>query len=103
MSRFARVRARVTLPSMLDACSTPTDVPHDTAPAADAVQELRDLIERMQAEIRFEKTRNEALNFEIARLKRWRFGTSSESLDSTTQTVLFDAIVADTALEDRAA
>ena len=103
MSRFARVRARVTLPSMLDACSTPTDVPHDTAPAADAVQELRDLIERMQAEIRFEKTRNEALNFEIARLKRWRFGTSSESLDGTTQTVLFDAIVADTALEDRAA
>ncbi|MBE0549401.1 MAG: IS66 family transposase [Rubrivivax sp.] len=88
---------------MLDACSTPTDVPHDAAPAADAVQELRELIERLQGEIRFEKTRNEALNFEIARLKRWRFGTSSESLDSTTQAVLFDAILADTALEDRAA
>jgi transposase len=88
---------------MLDACSTPTDVPHDTPPAADSVQAMRDLIERMQAELKFEKTRNEALNFEIARLKRWRFGTSSESLDSTTQAVLFDAIVADTALEDRAA
>jgi len=88
---------------MLDAGSTPTDVPHDTAPAADAVQELRALIERLQGEIRFEKTRNEALNFEIARLKRWRFGTSSESLDSTTQAVLFDAILADTALEDLAA
>jgi len=70
---------------------------------AHAVQQLRDLIERMQAELRFEKTRNEALNFEIARLKRWRFGSSSESLDGTTQAVLFDAIVADTALEDRAA
>jgi len=88
---------------MLDAGSTPTDVPHDTEPAADAVQELRALIERLQGEIRFEKTRNEALNFEIARLKRWRFGTSSESLDSTTQAVLFDAILADTALEDLAA
>jgi transposase len=88
---------------MLDACSTPTDVPHEAAPAADAVQELLELIERLQGEIRFEKTRNEALNFEIARLKRWRFGTSSESLDNTTQAVLFDAILADTALEDRAA
>jgi transposase len=89
--------------AMLDACSTPTDGLQDPPFAADPVQELRDLIERMQAELRFEKTRNEALNFEIARLKRWRFGTSSESLDSATQTVLFDAIVADTAIEDRAA
>lgn len=88
---------------MLHACSTPTDVPHEAAPAADAVQELHELIQRLQGEIRFDKTRNEALNFEIARLKRWRFGTSSESLDNTTQAVLFDAIVADTALEDRAA
>ena len=88
---------------MLDACSTPTDVPQDTAPAADAVQELRDLIERMQAELKFKQTKIEALNFEIARLKRWRFGSSSESLDGTTQAVLFDAIVADTALEDLAA
>ena len=88
---------------MLDACSTPTDVPHDTPAATDPVQELRDLIERMQAELKFKQTRIEALNFEVARLKRWRFGMSSESLDGTTQAVLFDAIVADTALEDRAA
>ena len=88
---------------MLDACSAPTDVPQATPLAADPVQELRDLIERMQAELKFEKTRNEALNFEVARLKRWRFGSSSESLDSATQAVLFDAILADTVLEDRAA
>ena len=79
----------------------------DTQPAADAaadsMQAMRELIERMQAQIKFERTRNEALNFEIARLKRWRFGSSSESQDSTTQAVLFDAIVADSALEDRAA
>jgi hypothetical protein len=104
MSRFARARARGILPSMLDACSTQTsDVALDAQPAADTVQAMRDLIERMQTELKFEKTRNEALNFEIARLKRWRFGTSSESLDSTTQAVLFDAILADTALEDLAA
>ena len=57
----------------------------------------------MQAELKFEQTRIEALNVEIARLKRWRFGSSSESLDTTTQEVLFDRILADTALEDRAA
>jgi transposase len=88
---------------MLEASGTPTDVPHDAAPATDSVQELRLSVERLQAELRFEKTRNEALNFEVARLKRWRFGSSSESLDSATQAVLFDAILADTVLEDRAA
>ena len=69
----------------------------------DSVLVARDFIERMQAELQFEKTRNEALSFEIARLKRWRFGSSSESLDATTQAVLFDSIVADTLLEDIAA
>jgi transposase len=88
---------------MLDACNTPTDALQDAPSAADAVQELRDLIERMQADLRFKQTKIEALNFEIARLKRWRFGTSSESLEGTTQAVLFDAILADTAIEDRAA
>ncbi len=82
----------------------PDPHPLDTPiPADDSVLVWRELIERMQRELAFEKTRNEALNFEIARLKRWRFGSSSESLDSSTQAVLFDAILADTALEDRAA
>lgn len=88
---------------MLDACSTPADIAPDTAPASEPLQELRLSVDRLRAELKFEKTRNEALNLEIARLKRWRFGSSSESLDSTTQAVLFDAIVADTALEDHAA
>jgi transposase len=88
---------------MLDACGAQTDVPQDVPPSADPMQAMRDLIERMQAEIKFKQTKIEALNFEIARLKRWRFGSSSESLDGTTQAVLFDAIVADTALEDLAA
>ena len=89
---------------MLEACSLHTsDAPQGVPAAADPVQAMRELIERIQAELQFEKTRNEALNFEIARLKRWRFGSSAESLDSTTQAVLFDAIVADTLLEDLAA
>jgi transposase len=75
----------------------------DAHTADDVVLVSRDLLDRLQAELKFEKTRNEALNFEVARLKRWRFGSASESLDSTTQAVLFDAILADTALEDRAA
>lgn len=91
---------------MLDTCSPPTaDARHDAdaSPGVETVRELRALIERMQAELKFEKTRNEALNVEVARLKRWRFGTSSESLDGTAQAVLFDAIVTDTEREDRAA
>jgi transposase len=75
----------------------------DTHTADDAVLGLRDLVGRLQGELKFEKTRNEALNFEIARLKRWRFGSSSESLEASPQAVLFDALLADTALEDRAA
>ena len=85
---------------MLEASDTQT---LDTATTQDSVPVLRNLIERMQAELHFEKTRNAALNFEIARLKRWRFGSSSESLDSTTQAVLFDALLVDTLLEDLAA
>ncbi len=75
--------------------------------ASDASQltlhQLHEMLERLQAELKFQKTTNEALNFEIARLKRWRFGSSSESLDTSTQVVLFDHILADTVMEDRAA
>lgn len=88
---------------MLEACGARTDVLQDLPPTAEPMQAMRDLIERMQAEIKFKQTKIEALNFEIARLKRWRFGSSSESLDATTQAVLFERILADTALEDRAA
>ncbi len=83
-----------TLPTTRDASSTD---------AGESMIVSRDVFERMQAELHFEKTRNAALNFEVARLKRWRFGSSSESLDATTQAVLFDAILADTLLEDIAA
>ena len=75
----------------------------DATAAADSVQVLHDLVERLQGQIKFQKTKIEALNFEIARLKRWRFGSSAESLEASTQAVLFDQILADTALEDRAA
>jgi len=63
-------------------------------------REMFERFERMQADLQFEKTRNAALNLEVARLKRWRFGSSSESLGTSTQAVLFDAILADTLLED---
>ena len=77
---------------------------HRRPPAeTETLQELRQLLARMQGELKFKQTRIEALNFEIARLKRWRFGSSSESLDTSTQAVLFDCLLIDTALEDRAA
>ena len=68
-----------------------------------SVNVLRDLVKRIQAELKFERVRNEALNHQVAQLKRWRFGSSAESIDSSTQAVLFDAIVADTGLEELAA
>ena len=89
---------------MLDASDTPT---LSTSLASDSVSDSvlvsRELIERLQADLKFKQTKIEALNFEIARLKRWRFGSSAESLEATTQAVLFDAILDDTALEDAAA
>ena len=63
---------------------------------------LQQLIAQLHTELKFKQTRIEALNFEVARLKRWRFGSSSESLDGGTQAVLFDALVADTRIEDEA-
>lgn len=62
-----------------------------------------ELIEQMQHDLQFKQAKIDALNFELARLKRWKFGSSSESLDSDKQKVLFDQIIADTALEDLAA
>ena len=47
----------------------------DTLSAEDSLQELRDLIERLQGELKFKQTKIEALDFEIARLKRWRVVT----------------------------
>ena len=90
-----------------DPNSTTLDAPAPSGTVSDAaqhtLQELRDLLERLQGELKFQKTRNDALNFELARLKRWRFGSSSESLDTSTQAVLFEHILADTVIEDRAA
>ena len=64
--------------------------------------EMRDLLARLQSELRFKQAKIEALNFELARLRRWRFGSSSESLDASVQAVLFDQILADTRIEDAA-
>ena len=63
----------------------PTTRDASPAEAGESVLELREVIERMHAGLRFEKTRNATPNFEVARLKRWRFGSSSESLEATTQ------------------
>ena len=50
----------------------------------------RGLIEQLSAEVKHQAQKNAALSLEVARLKRWRFGQSSESLDSH-QGELFDA------------
>ena len=54
------------------------------------VSRLRTSLQSSEVRLKFEQTKNQALTFELMRLKQWRFGTSSESIDST-QTQLFDA------------
>lgn len=93
----------------------------DSLGGAQALVHAHQLIERLraqiqaeqaqrqieQAQLKFEQTRNAALNLELARLKQWRFGRSSESMDSA-QSQLFEAkelaaLVAESSAEDRAA
>ena len=50
----------------------------------------RRLIEQLSGEVKRQALKNAALSLEGARVKRWRFGQSSESLDSH-QGELFDA------------
>lgn len=74
----------------------------------EAKQYAGDLIERLSRQIKFEQTKNQALTFELARLKQWRFGQSSESLDASGQGQLFDAktehlVLEESKAEDRAA
>lgn len=72
------------------------------APGGDTAHSMRRFIEQLQIELKFKQTKIDALANELARLRSWRFGSSSESLDASTQAVLFDAIVADTRIEDEA-
>jgi len=86
-------------PMLESALTTTCDTPAPAAAVPEAVpqtlQGLRDLLERLHAELKFQKARNEALSFLIARLKRWRFGSSSVWVYRTTnfmpqRAVLFD-------------
>jgi hypothetical protein len=56
--------------------TTTSDAPAPSAALPEAspqtLQDLRALLDRLQAALKFQKARNEALNFEITRLKRWR-------------------------------
>lgn len=76
--------------------------------AQEAKQLAIKVIERLRGELKFKQTKIEALSFEVARLKQWRFGKSSESMDANaTQGQLFDAktqalLVEEAKTEDRA-
>lgn len=85
----------------------PTDLLElDTLSGEAAKQHARQLIERLgaqltsaQAKLKFEQARNQALNIEVMRLKQWRFGSSSESMDSV-QAQLFDIKIEATLIEE---
>jgi transposase len=78
----------------------------DTLSGEAAQQHARQLIERLstqltssEAKLKFEQARNQALNIEVMRLKHWRFGSSSESMDSP-QAQLFDVKLETTLIEE---
>lgn len=75
--------------------------PAGDEPMVSISREQLEQFQQLQAQLKFAQTQIASLNFEVARLKRWRFGSSSESLDK--QAPLFEAILTDTALEDQAA
>lgn len=60
--------------------------------ARELIGQLAATLAQQTAEARQQSIKLQALSFELARLKRWRFGQSSESLDSA-QGELFDAKV----------
>ena len=78
----------------------------DALSGESAKQHARKLIERLgaqltssEAKLKFEQAKNQALNIEVMRLKQWRFGSSSESMDSV-QAQLFDAKIEHTLIEE---
>jgi len=71
----------------------------NTLSGEQAMQYARQLLERLSRQLKFEQTKNQALNFELMRLKQWRFGSSSESMDSA-QCQLFDAKIEAALLEE---
>ena len=80
-------------------------------PPEQAKQLALEVIQRMRGEIQFKQAKIDALSLEVARLKQWRFGKSSESLDAqglNPQGQLFDAkteqlLIEESKAEDRAA
>ena len=91
-----RARARGTIGLMLEQA----ELQHfDTLSGEQAKQYARQLLERLGRQLKFEQTKNQALNFELMRLKQWRFGSSSESMDSA-QVQLFDTKLEAVLLEE---
>ena len=78
----------------------------DTLSGEQAKQYARQLIENLgtqltsaQATLKFEQAKNQALNLEVMRLRHWRFGSSSESMDSV-QAQLFEPKLETTLMEE---
>jgi hypothetical protein len=90
---FLRAHAPEMMVAMLETSSTSAP---EASPGCGVLASLHGSASAKTARLKFKQTKIEALNFEIAGLKRWRFGTSSESLDGSAQTVLVDRIVTDT-------
>lgn len=78
-------------------CAPSIDLTQVTAQVVALIAQLRQKVETQAREIALRDARLEKVNFELARLKRWKFGAKTETMDAQ-QRALFQ----DTLFEDEA-
>jgi uncharacterized protein (DUF342 family) len=62
----------------------------------EVVMQVKNLLDRLTQEIKYKEAHIQRLSFELARLKRFRFGQRSEELKASGQMDLFDeTLIAD--------
>lgn len=83
---------------MSNNCAPSIDLTQVTAEVVALIAQLRQKVETQAREIALRDARLEKVNFELARLKRWKFGAKTETMDAQ-QRALFQ----DTLFEDEAA
>ena len=78
-------------------CALPIDLPQVAAEVAALIAQLRQQVQMQAREIALRDAKLEKVNFELARLKRWKFGAKTEAMNAQ-QRALFQ----DTLFEDEA-
>ena len=63
-------------------CALPIDLPQVAAEVAALIAQLRQQVQMQAREIALRDAKLEKVNFELARLKRWKFGAKTEAMNA---------------------